>query len=359
MASHEEPLACAYSDAIATATEWVAAGTETERQRAREFVLHAFSLGAEMWALKADPNDPRFTVWEHPWRKFGGDNPWTIYSCALASPENTYEIRGLVGDPTYLGFQVYANQAGFNVPTANVSLDDLKLDGSGRLELSVGRTRPPGATNWLPLTDGDELVMVREYRHDPDTQRTSRLSLERIGSPRARSVPYDERVARAAKWSLDGVLGTMEITDLMRSSAFNAFPAADAEVRRPRYGNALYPTKDNVYEGLYVSLAADQALRLTGRLPAARYCSIVFYDVWFTTLDYPRTRCYLSDRELTLDSDGCYDIVVGPTNPGVPGSDWIDTGGLREGILAIRTLLATERVRPDVEIVDAAAKQPA
>jgi len=56
-----------------------------------------------------------------------------------------------------------------------------------RLRSPRRRRRPPRAANWLPLADGDELVMVREYRHDPDAQRTSRLSLERIGSPRARS----------------------------------------------------------------------------------------------------------------------------------------------------------------------------
>jgi len=138
-----------------------------------------------------------------------------------------------------------------------------------RLRSPRRRRRPPRAANWLPLADGDELVMVREYRHDPDTQRTSRLSVERMGSPGARSVPSDERAARAPKWSLDGVLGTMEITDLMRSSAFNAFPAADAEVRRPKYGNALYPTKDNVYEGLIATHASNARLN-PGRKRARR-----------------------------------------------------------------------------------------
>lgn len=351
MALDIDAIGVAYAEAILAARAWIAGGTEADDLRSREFVLHTFSLGTELWVLKADPADPHFTEWEHPWRKFGGDNPWTIYSSAPLDPANTYRITGDTGDSLYLGFQLYACQGGLNIPTGNTNGDQLQLGSGGRFELVLSAERPVEAENWLQLAPEDELLIVRQYRHR-GTDRPGQLNIERLGPFTGQQPPFNQRLTRAAMWSRAGVLGTMEITDLMRASAVNRFPPPGAAVRAPRYGNALYPTKDNVYDGCLLRLNEGEGLRLRGRLPAARYVSFVFYDVWFTTPDYRRVRSYLSDADLRVDREGRYDIVFAPREPRIEGVDWIDTCGLREGIVAIRSLLPMERCLPEIEIVE-------
>jgi hypothetical protein len=141
----------------------------------------------------------------------------------------------------------------------------------------------------------------------------------------------------------------MAVTDTLRAAGVNRYPAPDAPIHRPRYTGALFPTLDNVYDGFYVDLDDGEMLRLRGRPPEARYSSLVFYDRWFNTPDFPAHRCYRTVDELELAADGTYEVLIGPDDPGHP--NWIDTGGLREGIFSIRCLLPTERHLPEAEVV--------
>jgi len=59
-----------------------------------------------MWFQKGDPTAPVLTNWELPWRKYGGDNPTTIYLSAPVSPNIRYRLRGPIGDAVYAGLQV-------------------------------------------------------------------------------------------------------------------------------------------------------------------------------------------------------------------------------------------------------------
>ena len=83
------------------------AGGELEAQRALFFLLSAYDLATEMWFQKGDPAAPVLTNWERPWRKYGGDNPTTIYLSAPISPAMTYRLQGPIGDAVYAGVQVY------------------------------------------------------------------------------------------------------------------------------------------------------------------------------------------------------------------------------------------------------------
>ena len=151
----------------------------------------------------------------------------------------------------------------------------------------------------------------------------------------------------------------MELTELIKAGGTNAYGPPGATYRQPKYGDALFPTLDNTYEGFFVDLAPDEAILLRGRLPRARYTSLVFYDRWWATPDYPRVRCYLTDRDLVLNADGSYDAVIAAADPGAP--NWIDTGGLTQGIFASRFLLTEEKLLPEASVVklaDAAGAAP-
>jgi hypothetical protein len=319
---------------------------ELERGRAADFLFSAFGLSTEMWYLKGDPSAPAWTEWMHPWRKYGGDNPCTVYLSAPVSPQHRYRIRGPLG-AHYVGVQLYRQVRGFNAPSANISSAELTPRGDGRFELVLGGGGPDGAADWLPLADDDYVAMVRVYSYEPWTRWD--VTIERDDDAPAEPLPVDERLEKAAAYFKAAVLSALELTELIKAGGTNAYGPPDAAYRQPKYGDALFPTLDNSYEGFYVDIAADEAILLHGRLPKALYSSLVFYDRWWATPDYPRVRCYLTDRDLVLNADGTYDAVIAPADPGVP--NWIDTGGLTEGVFASRYLLAKETLLPDALVV--------
>jgi hypothetical protein len=91
---------------------------------------------------------------------------------APVSADQTYRLRGDVGDAVYAGVQVYTKGPGYNAPSASISDTDL-VDADGRIDLTIGGERPTHGGAWVPLVEGDDLVMVRhitEQRHLPDIE---------------------------------------------------------------------------------------------------------------------------------------------------------------------------------------------
>jgi len=59
-------------------------------------------------------------------------------------------------------------------------------------------------------------------------------------------------------------------------------------------------------------------------------------------------RCYLTGRDLKFEADGSYTIFVSPDDPGHP--NWIQMGGLREGLFCYRYMLADSNPKPMVGV---------
>ena len=340
-------LASALAESRRTVLDIVKGLDAVESQRATEFVISAYDLAVEMWYQKGDAGAPHFTNWERPWRKYGGDNPTTTYLSAPVDPEHVYRIHGNIGDAVYAGVQVYTRGAGYNAPSGNISDQNL-VSADGNIDLTVGGEQPTDGSPWLPLIKDDYLVMLRLYHRKPEYQ-TPDMSIERVDTALMPALSADERAHRAAEFFHDEILSTIAVTDTLRAAGVNAYPPADAPVHRPRYTGALFPTLDNIYDGFYVKLNPGQELRIRGTVPTARYVSFVFYDRWFNTPDFAVNRCYRTLAEVELSADGTYELVLGPENPDHP--NWLDTGGLREGIFSIRYLLPQERVLPEVKVV--------
>lgn len=325
-----------------------------EAERGLFFLLSAYDLATEMWFQKGDPSAPVLTNWERPWRKYGGDNPTTLYLSAPVSPGMTYRLRGPIGDAVYAGVQVYTRGPGYNAPSANLS--DRALLGDGRdIDIQIGGEAPADGRGWLPLVADDYLVMVRLYHREPPAGEHG-LTITRVGEADGPALTWAQRADRAEEFFREEIASTLAVTETLRAAGVNAYPPPDAPVHQPRYTGALFPTLDNVYDGFYVQLQPGQALLLRGRAPAARFWSFVFYDRWFNTPDFPRHRCYLTGSDMVLDADGGYEAILGPEDPGHP--NWIDTAGLTEGIFAIRCLLPEDKRLPESRVVDLHALRP-
>ncbi len=115
---------------------------ELEQDRARLLLGAALSLAVEMFFEKGDPADPHFTEWEHPWRKFGGDNPGTVYLSAPVEPRLVYRVRGRAADARYIGVQLYTKGPGYNAPSANLSDQELGIVPGGELDFTIAPEDP-------------------------------------------------------------------------------------------------------------------------------------------------------------------------------------------------------------------------
>ena len=217
----------------------------------------------------------------------------------------------------------------------------------------ISKERPKSVQNWVPIGEGDHCFLIREYFGSRTDIRPCELKIERIdNNTPARPVALTtlhERLENANKMLVDYIAGTLEITSMLRDNALNQYPKPGAQVKQPQYGGSLYPTKDNTYEGFWVSLKPGEAIHLHGRLPKAFYASYVFYDRWYQTPDYRKINCYRTADELSLNPDGTYDIYISPETINHP--NWINTDGLYEGSYSSRYMLSEDKEFPTVEVV--------
>jgi hypothetical protein len=324
--------------------------SDIERRKAAEFLSGTFDLVMESYVYKGDPAKPDLTVWMTDYRKFAGDNPHTIYTQFPVHKNYTYKLSGRLGNAFYFGIQAYTYKSGFNLTSANLSLPSMEFEDDGTFEVYFSETRPSYAKNWIKLTEGDHAVLLRQYFQGKKNIQAGQFRIVRVDSSRAQVITYEERLKKAEQMITEYIKGTLEVCDLLKSNAFNNYAKPGAEVRMPKYGGALYPTKDNTYDGFWVSLKKGEAVHLHGRLPEKTiYASYVFYDRWYMTPDYKSIRSYLTNSEVTLNADGTYDIYISPEKVNHP--NWIDTGGLYEGSYSSRYLLSGSKEFPTVQIV--------
>jgi hypothetical protein len=327
--------------------------SDIEKERAATFLAGTYSLVMESYVDNGNPAEPGLTSWMTRYRKFAGDNPYTIYTQAPVNIEFEYKLSGKRGNNTYFGLQMYSLRQGFNMPSANMSLDEIKFNQDGTFDIYISKERPKSVQNWVPIGEGDHCFLIREYFGSRTDIRPCELKVERIDN----NIPTHpvalttlrERLENANKMLVDYIAGTLEITSMLRDNALNQYPKPGAQVKQPQYGGSLYPTKDNTYEGFWVSLKPGEAIHLHGKLPKAFYASYVFYDRWYQTPDYRKINCYRTADELSLNPDGTYDIYISPETINHP--NWINTDGLYEGSYSSRYMLSEDKEFPTVEVV--------
>jgi hypothetical protein len=66
----------------------------------------------------------------------------------------------------------------------------------------------------------------------------------------------------------------------------------------------------------------------------ADYFTVPLSNIWGTTLDLVDRTGSLNKAQSVANDDGTYTYVISPVDPGV--ANWIDSDGLREGILTLR-----------------------
>ena len=87
-------------------------------------------------------------------------------------------------------------------------------------------------------------------------------------------------------------------------------------------------------------LQPDEALVITGSLPACAFANVMLWNRHMQTLEYSVRRSSINQAQLALEADGTFRIVVAHADPGVP--NWLDTEGHENGTIFWRILLPVE-----------------
>lgn len=329
---------------------------ETARARvdALAYVTGLVRVALEQQLTGADPDAPRFVESPSPTAKWGAENADNRYLWAPVRPDAVYRIHGRRGTSFELLFEVKEGFMQLGAPRnfAAGAATDLLVEPDGSFELWLGGAKPSESSgperagNWLPLDGDARWLLVREYFVDWERESPASLAIERIdaGAEPPRDADPDrvsEAIVRAGAWVEATARFWNEWVEALRGAYV---PGTLAPARRYEGG-----ADDILYGNDWFALAGDEALVIECAVPDARYWAFQLVDACFRSLDWVHHQTSLNHLQATPDADGRLRIVVAHRDPGV--ANWLDTTGLREGVLQYRFIWARSAPQPTVRIV--------
>jgi hypothetical protein len=317
--------------------------------------LAAVLSGALEFYLTEDFEKPVFAPIVSPRRKWS-DNPDARYFFAPIQGDATYRICGQRGSEVYLSFSVHRGDRDGHWPqgvASDLNLQDMHFEADGRYEVVLSPTRAEG--NWIALEPDAGSVVVRFYypnerpaAADPTTQPV--LSIERVRADARPTPAVDDaevarRLARVANW-VRSKYGRQVLPP--KGGALPAWFASvpntlgTPEVWESGKSGGGWGAVDVAYAAGPYALEPDQALVMEGRLPRGVFSNVVLWNALGRTEDYRDRQVSLNARQLELDAERGFRIVVAHADPGV--RNWLDTAGRRSGTIYWRHMLPAEPV---------------
>jgi hypothetical protein len=279
---------------------------------------------ALLWYLNADPDYPRFITMNDTFEL--ADNRF-----AAVRGGNTYVLRGNASTLYDVNISLHEGWAflGEYGVWGDLGLDDLTVDDDGSFELVIGPEPRDG--NWLELPPQATILHIREYYADWDVHRPGTFEIIRVGSEG--SAP-DRMDGRELAHRLDEVLRFITgytPSHLTMINWLNSQPPNIVQIpTRQEAGN-----RNIAYAFGRFDLDLSEALvlefpRTDARLWGAQWLT----TPWYENPDLANRSTSVRGDEAFVNDDGKVRVVVSATDPGTP--NWLDIGGYREGVLAIR-----------------------
>ena len=327
--------------------------TEEDLADARNSLFHSLQHGLEVY-LEADsarPNFKRFVTLE---KKLLGDNPDAVYYHAVVDEHHSYRIRGNIAGATYTSFTVELGTLdGGNSVGVGGTLNDTQfdVDKAGNYEIIASATKQPG--NWLELPKGSGSLSTRHYY-----EREVGIASDRLHHIPLMIEPLTELPPPPRATDADLAAGLRRVTKFLITSIepFGSRPNLPKYVSKvpnqlphPTIGaddnaNTGYAAVDNVYSMAPFVVKPGEALVIRGRFPKCRFSNVVLWNRYLQTLDYANRTSSLNRKQVKLESDGSFKIVVAGSDPGVP--NWLDTEGRPFGMMFWRFMLPEGEIAP-------------
>jgi hypothetical protein len=302
-------------------------------------------MGLEASVEALGPTHPVLAQLVDETKKFGCDNPDTIYLSAPLDGSGTYRVSGARGTVDYLSFTTSAGGRGAARRTGFLDSSTLEVGDDGTMEITVSATPAPG--NWLAIEADTNGLGVRQTFLDRGVEEPAQLRIDRLDpvdppAPLTLSA-IDARLEGAVAFARYVATTFTDWTEGYQRHA-NELPAADQERCLAAGGDP------NIYfYRSYWEIGPDEALVVhLPRIPACDTWNLQVDNYWQESMDRRFHRSHINKHTAVPDADGGVTAVIAHRDPGV--ANWLDTAGHRLGHFALRWVRADEHVDPETRV---------
>ena len=283
--------------------------------------------------------------------QWGAPNADNLYIRARINGDGTYRLRGNMS--TLYDFLISTHHGDMHMGKPVVFLEktaqDFEIGPDGNFEIILSAQEHPG--NWMPLHPDTDFVMIREYLVDWDHDEPAQFVIEKVGNEGRAPVPVEP--AAMAQMLDEAVAITEGCTVYWNDYLREFFAPYWSDTRY----NVFCPPQNvvggahNIYYAQCVwDLGPDEALLIECDVPHAHYWSVQLNTMgWYESLDFANRQISLNHKQMRIDPDGKFRVVVSQRDPGV--ANWLDTDGYRRGVVLYRWLRSQDNPEPTVELV--------
>jgi hypothetical protein len=294
-------------------------------------------FSAAVWSSNQDKLRPKVTCITRlahpvdgrniPGSRWGIDNPDSVYRVIPISGEERYEIRGRVGEHRMT--ENYFTLWDANMGTVNVlNGRTMQVDSDGSYTITVDAEPANGRPNHVQTSAEAHEFYIRDVLLDWGRDDPNHIEVQRLGSSAAAPARTLDEQAQATAAMMEYFANfTGKLSHgvyKMPANHFNLAWSADK----------IGAMRNQVYVMGRFDLAPDEAFVVDLNDGGAEYFTVPLSNVWGTTLDICDRTGSLNKAQSVPNDDGTYTYVIAPADPGV--ANWIDSDGLREGILTLR-----------------------
>lgn len=299
-------------------------------------------FGALQLATNLDPYHPAVSslfMYEHetdgqtfPSSLHGGlENPDNVYRLAPIAPDSTYELRGKRFNPApaQVTYELMDSVPGLNGIGAQLGLltdEDMALEADGVFTITLGPEPAAGRANHIQTPPEARAIFVRDTMSDWSTQTPDMLRMHRVSGPRKSPWTEEDYAAKAAELAPH------------YAQFWNAF--RDGFVKKMAFKtNAFDPPAKRTGAWGYIAnthfkINPDQAFIFTAQPGDAPYHAVLIGNHWWISMDAARRSGAFNTSQAKRNDDGSITYVIAREDPGC--WNWLDTGGLHEGIIQVR-----------------------
>jgi hypothetical protein len=357
------------------AETWLSRAKASDAMRERfDAAFDEVMFSAAVWSSNQDPLRPRsicITRLGHPvdgrdvpGSRWGIDNPDTVYRVIPISGAERYELRGRVGEGRLT--ENYFTLWDADMGTVDV-LDGRRMhvEDDGSFLITVDADEAGDRPNHIRSGPTAHELYIRDVLLDWGRDDCNELEVHRLGgAPATPALTLDEQAEATAAMMAHFADFTGRLSHGMYKSPVNHFALAWS-------ADHTGGLRHQVYVAGRFLLEPGEAFVVDVSDGGAEYFTVPISNIWGTTLGLLDRTGSLNKAQSLPNADGSYTYVIGPDDPGV--HNWIDSDGLREGILTLRMaefpeggarpdLAATGRVVPldrlDAELPDAPRVSP-
>jgi hypothetical protein len=236
-----------------------------------------------------------------------------------------------------LSFEAISGPALLGKAKASLQAKQIDVAADGTFIVTADATASNGRRNHLQLPPGTANILVRDTLDNWTLELPTELSVQRQNEGNVKASSHDSLVQRApleVQKSIDASLKF--IAGVWKNPPNHLFPVVRG-------------LADGVQGGLVAvnrfRLKSDEALIITLDPLGAKYVGIEVTDPWARSADYARGSTSLNDTQAEVGSDGSLTYVLSNEDPGI--RNWLNAGGLHDGILLVRWELLSGAVQAD------------